>query len=233
MLWAQSPKQLVIDRLDVVYPAGHSDAGAEYYVYSAVYPIGWSKDSKFAWINDDVADVEAGENFFSLRVLDATTDSLVVNWQRAAENSDDFWTRYADDIRGVLKEHSIQQQTDFVLEQFPIKMTDVKSYSNEWMYLNTMVDRSVDYAEANTVNNKNRRHLVYQLESSMRGSKAVFYTKSLAGDTWDYVLHGYLKSPFENRVLLVHTYGAYITCGGYYTGVKTGFVGAHLSYGFK
>ena len=75
----------------------------------------------------------------------------------------------------------------------------------------------------------------YGLTSLYRGSKTVYTNNEhhADGSAWDFAINGYLKSPFEPRIAMIHSWTMRWACGGPPAYKHIRVIGAHLKTGFE
>ncbi|MEO8573020.1 MAG: hypothetical protein ABI481_03550 [Pyrinomonadaceae bacterium] len=171
------------------------------------YPIGWSRDGKFAYYSEPV-DEECGCYFAELTIVDLRTDKVLWEFEnKPTERMNDKGEPIPDDMRKLwarnnvmfsqkLREHGIQQVGRFALmpatfasggKSFAAKVASVKS--NDPDGLNRI--RKIDLT----------------LSSPSLGKKSL-YTAEYKGDDMyvsplDAAVAGIFKSPFEKRVAVI------------------------------
>ena len=97
------PKALLLDHIDEAYPPGHTDAGTPYYVQDTLYPIGWSRDGKLAYLKHDLASELSGEHYCLFQIIDLNTDSIVYNLEKRTESTERFWVEIQDSLWSILE----------------------------------------------------------------------------------------------------------------------------------
>lgn len=193
------------------------------------YPIGWSKDGKFAYIVEP-ADIACDCYFANLIIKDLKTDTVLWNfdYESGTFNEKDntpkslpaFWRFNERLFSKKLREYKIRQTTDFAFESFPI------IYKGDELTATLSVERDQG-DEPRFVS-----AIGLRMSSKRKGSKIVYENKDLTdSDVLDVRLLGYLKSPFEQRVALILIE---VHRGFEFTQVvKANLVGSDLSSGFK
>jgi hypothetical protein len=171
------------------------------------YPIGWSRDGKFAYYTEP-ADEDCGCYFAYLTIVDLRTDKVLWefknNWEErvAADGSaieDDIrklWKRNEKVFAEKLREHNIEEVVRFSLLP-PTFRSAGKSYTAR---VTTLRGNDGDYL-------RRVRKLDLKLSSPLLGSKSLYSAEykgdDMYGSPLDVAVAGALKSPFENRVAVV------------------------------
>ena len=171
------------------------------------YPIGWSRDGKFAYYSEP-ADEECGCYFAELAIVDMRTDKVLWqfknNWEDrvAADGSpieDDIkklWKRNAKTFEEKLREHKIQQVARFSLLP-PTFRSAGKSFSAK---LSIVRGNDEDYTGR-------VRKFDLKLLSPLLGSKSLFNAEYKADEMYasplDAGVAGALKSPYEARAAVI------------------------------
>lgn len=171
------------------------------------YPIGWSRDGKFAYYIEPV-DEACGCYFGELIIQDLRTDNILWHFKNDPQSRvDDKGAPIEDDIRKLwkrnekmfvdkLREHKIDQFARFALMPATFRSAG-KAYAAK-----------VVAVKANDDDGLNRvRRLTLELGSPTLGKKSLFTSDYKADEMWvsplDATVAGVLKSPFENRVAVV------------------------------
>jgi serine/threonine protein kinase len=181
------------------------------------FPIGWSRDGKFAYVEENNSDV-VSEYYFDLYIQDLVTDKVLWHWnftvseednnqedQKAGFKTDDdndanrrkVWKKYSQINVNKLNEYQIEPIDITTLEQFPLKISNNsgsfslknQTYNNPASGFTEILATSVYF----TVNGTEK--------------KRIFSQKYATGvSEWNGHLSnqipGFFKSPFENRIAL-------------------------------
>jgi hypothetical protein len=172
---------------------------------AAFYPIGWSKDGKFAYLVEP-ADEACGCYFAELVIQDLRTDKVL--WEKKYEGAEgkeenlrSFWRKYQKEISRQLAKHGIVAQTRFALQNPAFK------YQKDTLTPELKVNTTMDDEQMITGN------VVLELVSKDKGRKTIYEQKfeKEFGAFLDAELAGSLLSPFEPRavVVMVETYRGY------------------------
>jgi hypothetical protein len=171
------------------------------------YPIGWSRDGKFAYYIEPV-DEACGCYFAELVIQDLRTDKVLYHfkndWEKhvdaeGAPIEDDIrklWKRNETMFAEKLREHAIVQAPRFSLlprtfrsvgRSYTAKLTAVRSSDPD--------------------GNRRVRRLNLELLSPTLGKKSLYSKQYNGDDLWvsplDSTVAGVFKSPHENRVAVV------------------------------
>jgi hypothetical protein len=171
------------------------------------YPIGWSRDGKFAYYLEPV-DEECGCYFAELLIQDHKNDKILYNFKNEPEARvgkdgaplpDDLrrlWRRNRRTFEAKLRDHGIVQTARFSL----LPATFTAGANRYTAKLTRVTEKGGDYDERT-------RQLTVELLSPTLGSKTL-YTESFKSDDdytppLDAAVAGAFKSPFENRVAVI------------------------------
>ncbi|MBX3245063.1 MAG: hypothetical protein KF685_11455 [Acidobacteria bacterium] len=220
------------------------EAGHMEFLEDKFYPIGWSKDGKFAYFVEP-ADEACGCYFGTFVIQDLKTDKILWQYRHVgdemglvadeavaiSEERKQLWASKNAEFRTKLKQHGIQ-----VAEAFSYQTGSLKTDTDEITF-------SVDLTrtDANPVIGfpYNLVRMVGKARSVNKGEKVIFEEKLEGDDTLygiegaiDAQIFGYMISPFEQRaaVILVEVIRGYE--GPPHT-TRTSVVGVSLTSGFK
>jgi len=195
------------------------------------YPIGWSKDGKFAYIVEP-ADEACACYFAKLVIKDLKTDTVLwgFDYESTAFGEKDnmpkslpaFWRSNYTLFSKKLREHKIRQEKSFALLPFPAL------YQGDELTARLSLERNGQTWLKEAVS-----AIRLQVNSKRRGKKIV-YEKADVADLMilDVMRLGYLKSRFEPRVaiLLLEGHRGY---EGPPDVPKINIIGSDLFSGFK
>lgn len=173
----------------------------------AFYPIGWSRDGKFAYYSEPV-DEECGCYFAELAIIDLRTDKVLWEFRnKPQERMDEKGMPIPDDMRQLwkrnvamftekLREHGIVQTARFALLGRTFS-SGGKGYTAKVVSVN-----------ADDPDGLNRvRKVSLDLSSPSLGRKSLYSAEykgdDIYGSPLDIAVAGTFKSPFENRVAIV------------------------------
>jgi hypothetical protein len=191
------------------------------------YPIGWSKDGKFAYYTEP-ADEACGCYFARLVIQDLRTDKIL--WERRYNSEDGgadtlkkYWAKSQKEFSRKLAQYGIQAQKKFSLHGSAINYQ--KDVLTPELKVNTTVNDEMAVSG----------DIVLQLISKEKGSKTIYENKF---DPKQYdsfrsaVISGSLQSPFEPRaaIVLVETHRGY---EGPPNITRIRIVGTTLATGFR
>ena len=232
-----APRELPIERLvkqnfreyfgrDYVYPA---------LIAESFYPIGWSKDGKFAYYTEPV-DEACGCYYAKLVIQDLLTDKVIWKFDYEQGGQDDngkstepgnireLWKKNQKLFSEKLAENGIVASRSAMLAKtFTVGGKSYTAKLVEKLGKNPEEDyRRVDY-------------YTVTLSSPRLGSKKLFTSEDNTKEEYWFMLNagliGVLKSPYENRVAII----AIEVLKGYEGPPHTGdiqIVGADLTSGF-
>ena len=171
------------------------------------YPIGWSRDGKFAYYTEPV-DEACGCYFAELIIQDLKNDKILYNFKndpdaRVGKDGsplrDDLrrlWRRNQRTFTAKLREYGIVQSGRFSL----LPATFAAAGNRYTAKLTRVTEKGGDYDERT-------RKLSLDLISPTLGSKTLFTESFKSDDDYsaplDAAVAGAFKSPFENRVAFV------------------------------
>ena len=171
------------------------------FIFDTFYPIGWSKDGKFAYIYEP-ADEATGFYFFTFEIKDTQTNKVIWTWKIDVKDEvyegslKKTWKKNKDKFTSILNENKIIQNNDFKLNQFPIidkdntyKMSENIKYQEDTYGFGFDV---VSNAE-------------FKLESKDNKSITVFKESFPDNMILNMSANAYFKSPFENRIAAIIT----------------------------
>jgi hypothetical protein len=199
-----------------------------------IFPIGWSKDGKFAYVKPIKGERDGD---YDLDIIDLKNDSLlsslILSHRDSRERSlTESWSSQYKEIDSILSINKIIQQKEFVLNEFPIWVMSKDGEGgnqDEWLYLNTTIDFNSKIGDNRTFENK----LTYNIQSSTKGLKIINESYYYPETNWGFSNLGYLKSPYENRIALLNTKTSRWSCGGPPAQEVLYILGVHLKSGFK
>jgi len=213
------------------------DYGWETLITEGFYPIGWSKDGKFAYYSEP-GDEACGCYFAKLVILDLVSDKTL--WSFDYDSSDAegkgrkhppttinaLWREKRKLFNGKLSEYGIVAQRSFNLRLFPINQAG-DQLTTELKIKENKDEETRPYGIVNQA--------TLQLISKRNGKKIILdktYGKETDPEPLEMKVLGYLKSPFEPRiaVMLIEIQRGY-EGPPHTTQIK--IVGSGLSSGFK
>ncbi|NJO88632.1 MAG: hypothetical protein HC831_06435 [Chloroflexia bacterium] len=193
--------------------------------YDKFYPIGWSKDGKFAYIMEP-ADEGSGFYLFEIVILDIVNNKLVWSWK--PEESEDgnvqsTWKENYDLFAQHLNEAEIIPTKDFKLEP-----TSASYKGNDYeIIMETASEVDPDYGVDMI------KEIEINLQSTELGVKQIYNQKT---DGRDYILSayipGFLLSQHDDRIVVI-CQKERIGAGGPPNIVFFELIGSDLIRGFK
>lgn len=193
--------------------------------YDRIFPIGWSKDGKFAYITEP-ADEGSGFYLFELFIVDIVNNKLVWTWkpEESEEGSlQSTWKENYDLFTQHLSEAGISQTKDIKLES-----TNTSYKGNDYeLIMETSTEVDPDYG-VDLI-----RGIEVSLQSPELGLK-MFHSQKV--DSQDYILSayvpGFLMSPHDDRIVVI-CQKERIGAGGPPNIVFFEIIGTDLIRGFK
>ena len=171
------------------------------------YPIGWSRDGKFAYYSEPV-DEECGCYFAELTIIDLRTDKVLWEFENKPmerlnekgepipDDMQKLWKRNEKVFFEKLHEHKIEQLARFSLLPATFRSAG-KSYTAK-----VITTRGNDGDGLSRV-----RKLALDLSSPTLGKKTLYSAEYKGDDMYvsplDIAVAGTFKSPFEDRVAVV------------------------------
>ncbi|MDH5680810.1 MAG: SH3 domain-containing protein [Spirochaetota bacterium] len=179
-----------------------------------LYPIGWSRDGKFAYIHIQWG-TTACEMEGVLQIMDFNTNKVI--WRKGdcfINPIQEYWLKEESTrlktFKKLIKKHHIIPITNYRLKSFPLKhnnklyqvavshkIKNKKEYGQNQPYIS-------EVSVYLTTNGKRKKlhSEVFSLPNSLRLSLIKYNNKAIPeyGTT-----HGYIKSPYEDRIAIVRT----------------------------
>lgn len=202
------PRAVDLDRfVRRTFPAYYGREGWNRLYTEVIFPIGWSRDGKFAYYVEPV-DEECGCYFAEMVIQDLRTDKVLWEFKnKPQERVDAQGVPIPDDIRKLwkrnekmftekLREHNIEQVARLTLLPATFR-SGGKSYTAK-----------VSALRGNDTDGLRRlRRLTLDLSSPSLGKKSLFAAEykgdDIYGSPLDAAVAGAFKSPFENRLAVV------------------------------
>ena len=159
------------------------------YIFQKFYPIGWSKDGKFAYVIEP-ADEAAGLYFFKLRIQSMISDKIVYEWELDPDEGVEtgsvkqMWKENQMTFAAALNEHKIIPQKD-------IKLLGTEFNTEEGKFKVTIenqmeTDPDFGFEVVKTTNIDIRA-----------------YTENDYNQCLGRIVQGVIKSPYEKRVAVL------------------------------
>jgi len=166
------------------------------FLIDKLYPIGWSKDGKFAYIIEP-ADEESGFYLFEIVVFDMINNKTIWSWKPEESEEGDLemtWKENYELFKSSLNKYEITQDNSFELLKDKTTFKD-----NEYqIVLDTKTEIQPDYGIDIIKNIK------ISISSAELGSKEIYNQ-----NTEDYSMiigafvPGYLLSPNDGRIVVI------------------------------
>ncbi len=161
------------------------------------YPIGWSRDGKFAFYVEPV-DEACGCYFAQLVIQDLRTDKIL--WEKSydgkeekEENLQTYWKQNRKEFSRRLAQYKIVAEKKFTLLDAPF------SFQNDSFSLD--LTQNLEFEDIFSVGNVNLR-----LISKANGAKTIYEEKYVSKDyssLQSAEISGSLQSPFEPRAAII------------------------------
>lgn len=183
----QMPKELV-------YTPQHDKT-----LYHKFYPIGWSREGKFAYISEP-ADEACGCYFFKIVIQDMITDDKVWEWKYndngAGDDMKTVWWKNLRTFNEKLHENKIIQLQDIEIGP-PVFQYDNRKY---YIDLDTKLREDPDYGF------DVMQRAIINIRSPQLGKKTIYnYYERKYAMVLNTMLIGHIKNPYEDRVCIIHT----------------------------
>ena len=169
------------------------------YIFQKLYPIGWSKDGKFAYVIEP-ADEAAGLYFFKLRIQSMISDKIVYEWELDPDEGVEtgsvkqMWKENQMTFAAALNEHKIIPLKD-------IKLLGTEFNTEEGKFKVTIenqmeTDPDFGFEVVKTTN--------IDIRASELGTKRIYsYTENDYNQCLGRIVQGVIKSPYEKRVAVL------------------------------
>jgi len=166
------------------------------FLYDKIYPIGWSKDGKFAYIIEP-ADEGSGMYLFEIIILDIVNNKITWSWKPAESESGDYastWKQNYDLFTENLNKAEIKQ-----IKNFELKPTKSSYNGNDYELTMEAKSQTDQFLGVDVV-----REIELDFVSPELGLKRFFDRKI---DEMDYIVSayvpGYLLSPYDDRIVVL------------------------------
>ncbi len=172
---------------------------AIYITYSSFFPVGWSQDSKLAYIRRGAREAADGD-VYAIYIQDMVTDSVVFKElirTRKHKNIKEFWLENRDSLESIFNKYKIQQ-TSLKLFHFPLTTSQIHGSVVNIIETNLAIKRE----KPPFYNYMGIKSL--QIELILNGTRI----KQIHSKTFKYLPYavsvvGFFKSPFEERIAVV------------------------------
>jgi hypothetical protein len=177
-------------------------------LYPRIYPIGWSRDGKFAYIIEP-ADEACGCYFFSIFIQDVTNNKMVWQWHFEGEEGGNetlkiIWNQHKTIFGKKLASNGIIQSPFKQLQKLPVivnrKTIDFfiknDTFFSEDFGLN-VIKKCTVYKMINKKNGPAVFSQTYAHKTENAGNK--LFSTTLRNKIW-----GYLHSPYDKKFVLFY-----------------------------
>jgi hypothetical protein len=179
-----------------------------------IYPIGWSKDSKFAYINFEYSDGSDESMFeYQLIIQNVVTDKIEKKLTFKTGTLNKVWQKNYSQIKNVLNSYNIEQQIN-------LSLFNSLQYKNDTYKLKTEFGKNGKYFSK-----------VKMMLSNTKGKTKIISTVTCRKNTSNYAAFFFL-SPFDSRILVF--YSDYCTVSGMSAySIEYQLTGCSLEQGFN
>ncbi len=231
-LFSQPVELRAVRSLRRIFPGFYGKSfPQEVLITEIFFPIGWSKDGKFAYYTEP-GDEACGCYFGQLIILDTVNDKVLWSFKyNGLDDQDtpkyraitDLWRKNRKLFSGKLSQYGIIPQGRFSLLTFPI------NHAGDQLRTSLKIEENKD--EETIIYSKVKKATL-QISSRGGGTKTVHEETYPEYGPLDVKVLGYLKSPYEQRVaiILLEVQRGY-EGPPHVTNVKV--VGSSLTTGFK
>lgn len=169
---------------------------ADNFIVDKLYPIGWSKDGKFAYITEP-ADEESGFYLFEIVIFDLINNKTAWSWKPGASeegNLETTWKENYELFKSSLNKYKIVQKNSFNLQKGKTTYKD----NNYQIVLDTKTATQPDFGIDIIKNIK------ISISSEELGIKEIYNKPT---EDYDMILGafapGYLLSPNDGRIVVI------------------------------
>ena len=167
------------------------------YIFQKFYPIGWSKDGKFAYVIEP-ADEAAGLYFFKLIVQNMISDKEVYRWEPEEDpekgSVKQMWKDNQMTFATNLNQHKIIPQNDIKLLGTEFSTEDGKFKVTIENTMDTDPDFGFEVVKSTNI----------YIKSPELGTKKIYsYTEKDYNQCLGRIVQGVIKSPYEKRVAVL------------------------------
>ena len=203
-LYQQPPPLKLEGEVKSRFPDYFKGPATENMLTEGFFPIGWSKDGKFAYYTEPV-DEACGCYYAGLFILDLKTDKAVwsYNYDSSAQPNPDaapqslqaLWLEKQKLFSDKLREHGIEPQEGAAMSPFPLK------------HEGDQLTADLSLKEGKDEHGTGVGHALLQLSSQRNGKKTVF-EKTYSPEKemvlpLDIKVLGYIRSTFEPRIAII------------------------------
>ncbi len=169
-----------------------------------LYPIGWSRDGKFAYIHDH-HNLLACQGEITLCIRDLSNNKTLYMNYDCHKGFTRYWLKNKSKtlrkFKSLLRKYRIRLSANFLIGHFPIKVKK-KRFAVTTKYKvkkTTMYNEDLEYVSQVSVYLKSnkKRKLIYR--KTFKDPYQAPYSGTIG------FTEGYLKSPYENRIAIIQT----------------------------
>ena len=207
---------------ELVFPRNWEKEGYINPLYPKIFPIGWSRDGKFAYAEEPV-DEACGCYFFNIYIQDMYSDKMVWNWKLEMDQEQGYdvekgnafyfkkvWAKNNALFSQKLNEYQVEPLPVSRLVKLPMVINNNQctfSISNRSIYISDFEQSMIASTTISLLVNGAAKKKVF--------NKKYTYAENFSSTISNNIL-GYLKSSYENRIALF-----YITENRGYEGIPT------------
>ena len=191
---------------ELLYTGKRETVQNEMKYYPLLFPIGWSRDGKFAAVEVTQSDTEEGY-FFNIYIQDMVTDKAVWKWNFHGLKEDGYSSEpdsKKDFERVWVKNKNLffQQLNSFQIE--PVTVTNLEKLPVQFggNQVSFSVNNTTFYSSDFAVN-MIQSASIYCITDGSQNKRVFYKTYEQYSNPLSNKLLGYIKAPYENRVLLM------------------------------
>jgi hypothetical protein len=164
------------------------------FLYDKFYPIGWSKDGKFAYIIEP-ADEASGNYWFEIVILDIVNNKVSWSWKPAESEQGNLQSVWKDNY--PLFKKNLAEAEIIQLSKFELKPTKIAYKGNDYeIVLETKNVADLDYGIDMV------KEIQMNIVSEQLGKKSIINkkeTEMVIGA----IVPGFLMCPFDDRIVVI------------------------------
>ncbi|MBN2755735.1 MAG: hypothetical protein JXR51_01075 [Bacteroidales bacterium] len=166
------------------------------FLYDKFYPIGWSREGKFAYIIEN-ADEGSGYYWFEIIVKDIVNSKIVWSWKPEESEEGDLKSTWESNYK--LFAEKLNNSEIIQIKQFELKPTKSTFKGNDYKFkIETATVADQDYGFEVI------KEITINISSPELGNKEIYNIKNESGSmTLGAILSGYLQSPDDDRIIVI------------------------------
>lgn len=202
-------KSLYSQPRELLYTGKKEKGGYPNPLYPSFYPIGWSRDGKFAYAEEPV-DEACGCYFFKIIIQDMNSDKMVWTWGEELSEENGYniekdnayyfkktWDKNKALFTQKLNQYQIEPLSFTGLEKFPLRQNDTEYTSrinNNSFYYDSFGENVIASTSVSILTNGIEKKKIFKKN----------YDSEINGELFSSILsnkiYGYIKNPYENRI---------------------------------